>query len=46
MSKTLIVLLLIAIIIGLWFFPAQTKSTITGAFAYVKGLAVISGAIK
>jgi len=45
MSKTLIIVVLILIIIGLWLYPALTKTTLTGAFGYVKGLAANLGII-
>ena len=46
MSKTLIIIILILIVAGLWFLPALTKTTITGAFGYVKGLAASAGIIR
>ena len=46
MSKTLVIVALILIILGLWFLPALTKTTITGAFSYLKGQAANIGLIK
>ncbi len=41
--KALLIILLILIVLGLWFFPALTKVTILGAASYVKQLATNVG---
>ena len=44
--KFLVIILLILVILGLWFFPALTKVTILGAASYVKSLIAQAGIIK
>jgi len=46
MSKTLIIIILIIIILGLWYNAPLTKDLMTGAFAYAKELAASAGIIK
>ncbi|MBI4095874.1 MAG: hypothetical protein HY438_03380 [DPANN group archaeon] len=46
MSKTLVIIVLILIILGLWFFPALTKVTLLGAASYVKSLAAQVGILR
>ena len=43
--KVLLIILLILVILGLWFFPALTKVTLIGAASYVKQLATNVGVL-
>ncbi len=43
--KVLLIILLVLIVLGLWFFPALTKVTILGAASYIKHLATNVGVL-
>ncbi len=44
--KTLLIVILVLIVLGLWFYPGLTKSLMLGAASYVKSMAGHAGILK